>query len=215
MNFNDIARIPGTTLPWIELVPLQADQAATVHRWFDDEKVRPWLDLGGGRQQLQVRELYLLLTGSRSFTRLLRLPGSTEPLGLVCLGDVSNQMGSADIWGVRGCFAQSPGNVSVASFLLMLANGFVDLGREVIGSWVVEGNQFSIAMHQRLGMRETGRQRARHLSGGQRRDRLLFDITRAEFAERFGAVRAESGRCLDDLRSEAAATPSQEEPCHV
>lgn len=215
MSFKDISCIPGTTLPWIELIPLQTDHATTIHLWFADEKVRPWLDLGSGRQQLPVRELYLLLTGSRSFTRLARLPGSTEPLGLVCLGDVSNQMGSADIWGVRGTFAQSPGNVSVAAFLLMLANGFVDLGRTVISSWVVEGNQFSIAMHQRLGMRETGRQRARHFAGGQRRDRLLFDITRAEFAERFGAVRAESGRCMDDLQKAAASSPSQGELCHV
>ncbi len=199
MDTDRIAHIPGTSLPWVELLALGPEHAETVHGWFSDEKVRPWLDLGGGRQQLPKRELFLLLTGARSLTRLVRVPGCSQPFGLVCLGDVTNEMGSADIWGVRGTFAAGPGNVSVAAFLLMLATGFIDRDRAVIGSWIVEGNQFSIAMHERLGLRQTGRQRGRHLCDGLRRDRLLYDITRAEFAERFADVPAESGRSFASL----------------
>ena len=81
----------------------------------------------------------------------------------------------------------------------MLATAFVDLGREVVGSWIVDGNLFSVAMHVKLGFRECGRQRHRHLMNGRHHDRLLFDLTRSEFAARFGAVPAESGRTMDEL----------------
>lgn len=145
-----------------------------------------------------------MLTGSRSHTRLVRIPGSTEIHGLVCLGDVTNLMKSADVWGVRGSYTSGPAQASVAAFLLVLANGFLDLDRQVIGSWIVDGNQFSIVMHQRLGLKETGRQRGRHVSNGLRSDRLLYDITREEFAQRFPHVPSESGRTFATMHTTAS-----------
>jgi RimJ/RimL family protein N-acetyltransferase len=195
--------IPGTNLPLIELCPVPAAQAEMVKRWLDDERARCWLDLDSGRQQMDTRPLFLMLTGPRCHTRLTRMPGSTEYQGLVCLNDCANEMGSAGVWGVRGHYGPTIPNVAVASFLSILANGFLDLGREVIGSWVVEGNQFSVAMHERLGLRQTGRQRARHRMNGRLHDRLLFDITRDEFAERYPQVASESGRSFAALRAGA------------
>jgi len=193
--------IPGTNLPMLEFFPVDALTIDAVAGWVADDKARPWLDLGGGRQAMSARELFLMLTAPRNHARLFREPGGDRPLGLVCLNDAVNQMGSAEVWGVRGSYAGGPRNVSVAAFLLMLATGFVDLDRQVIGSWVVDGNGLSLMMHHRLKLTETGRQRRRHLMNGVLHDRILFDITRDEFAQRFGAVPAESGRTLDSLRS--------------
>ena len=194
--------IAGTTFPLLELFPLGPEHATLVHDWISDDKARPWLDLGSGRQAMNRRDLYLMLTGPRTWARLFRLPGSSVPLGLVCLNDVGNAMGSADVWGVRGSYDMAaPPNTSVAAFLLALANGFIDCERQVIGSWVVDGNALSVGMHRLLGMTETGRQRQRHPMGARRLDRLLFDMTRAEFAARFPDVPGQSGRTL---RGEAA-----------
>jgi RimJ/RimL family protein N-acetyltransferase len=191
------AKIPGTDLPMLELFPMRAEHIDLVASWISDEKARCWLDLGGGRQELPKRNLYLKLTDTRNCTRLFRMPGTQTLLGLVCLNDVTNEMGSADVWGVRGAYASGPANISVAAFLMMLATGFLDLDRHVIASWIVEGNEFSIAMHRRLGLVETGRQRNRHRMNGRQYDRLLFDITRDEFAARFPRVPSESGRTFE------------------
>lgn len=198
-------RIPGTDLPMLEFFPVETQHADLLWTWINDERAKCWLDLGGGRQDLSRRELFLLLTSARNHARLFRVPGREEPIGLICLNDVTNAMGSADVWGVRGAYTGVPANVSVSAFLLALATAFVDLERDVVGSWVVDGNLFSVAMHVKLGFREGGRQRARHRMNGMLHDRLLFDLTRSEFAERFAHVPAESGRCLADLVVDSAS----------
>jgi RimJ/RimL family protein N-acetyltransferase len=208
----DIARIPGTDLPLLRMDPVLPSDMDNVHGWICDEKARVWLDLGGGRQDLDRRELYLLLTSSRNHARLFRAPEGGEALGLSCLTDITNRMGSAEIWGMRGLYARGPRNMAAASMLLMLADGFVDHGRSVIGSWIADGNVFSIGMHERLGMKSMGRQRARHRIGTTCYDRLLFDMTREEFIERYPDVVASSGSTIRRVLEQAT---QQQEPVHA
>ncbi len=207
------AKIPGTDLPLLRMDPVLPSDMENVHSWICDEKARVWLDLGGGRQDLDRRELYLLLTSSRNHARLFRAPEGGEALGLSCLTDVGNRMGSSEIWGMRGLYARGPRNMAAASMLLMLADGFVDHGRSVIGSWIADGNVFSIGMHERLGMRSMGRQRARHRIGTTYYDRLLYDMTREEFTARYPDVAASSGASMRSLAATQAAT--QDEPVHA
>lgn len=188
--------IPGTDLPMLKLLPVTSANIRSVWSWISDKRASAWLDFGGGRRELPERELFMLLTSRRNYARIFTVPDDDRPLGLVCLNDADNLMGSADVWGVRGVYARAPHNVSIAAFLLMLATGFVDLDRKVIGSWIVDGNEFSISMHRRLGLKQMGRARARHQVQGVQRDRLLFDITREEFAATFPQVPGVSGRTL-------------------
>lgn len=203
-SFTDESRIPGTDLPVLELLPIERSHADLVWNWINDPRALCWLDLGGGRQDLSKRELYLMLTSKRNYARVFGVRGQNEPLGVVCLNDVTNVMGSTDVWGVRGTYGGAPANVSVAALLQMLATAFVDLEREVVGSWIVDGNLFSVAMHVKLGFEQGGRQRRRHLMNGSHHDRLLFDLTRDEFAARFGSVPAESGRTMKGLTVDSA-----------
>lgn len=184
------AAIPGMAFPQLELFPIGPEHAALLHGWIVDPKARDWLDLGSGRQSMSERELYMMLTSPRNLARLFRLPGQDTPLGLICLNDVQNKMGCAEVWGVRGVYAGAPQNTAVAAFLQILDYGFRQLNLSVISSWVVDGNQLSLGMHRVLGMTETGRQRQRHVIGSRRHDRVLFDMTRAEFDSRFGASEA-------------------------
>lgn len=204
------ALIPGTSLPCVELHPVDGTHAHIIDGWFRDERARHWLDLGSGRQQMPARELLLMLIGPRCHARLFRLPGSAVFLGLVCLNDFRNEMGSAEVWGLRGFYGRTVPNVTAAAFLSVVAEGFLHLGREVIGSWVVEGNAFSISMLEKLGMRCTGRQRARHRINGRLHDRLLFDVTRQEFAAAYPLIASASqlgavGRTLAPVARERQA----------
>jgi RimJ/RimL family protein N-acetyltransferase len=190
---SDDRLIPGTRLPMFEATPVRVEHAEQIWDWMNDEKARIWFDLGSGRQSMSKRDLYLLLTSPRNYARLFRKPNSTPALGLVCLNDMQNLMGSADIWGIRGVYDATTRNAAAASFLLTIATGFLDLGRTVIGSWIAEGNNISIGMHRRLGFVETGRMRARHVVNGVAYDRLLFDMTRDEFIARYPDVPSEQG----------------------
>lgn len=190
---QEVEMFPGTDLPAVNLSPVRSSDIGAIHQWIDDDKARCWLDMGGGRQTLSKIQLHTMLTSARTCARLIHYQDG-GPVGLVCLNDADNLMGTADIWGVRGAYDGGPSNVAVAAFLAMLATGFLDLNREVIGSWVVEGNYLSLLMHQRLGMTEVGRPRGRHVIGTKRLDRILFDMTLAEFGEKFPDVPSESGQ---------------------
>lgn len=187
-------RIPGTEFPMLELVPLQPSHAGLLHAWVSDPKARDWLDFGGGRQEISKRELFLMVTSARNHARLYRLPGTQAPLGLICLNDATNLMGTAQAWVIRGVYAHAPLNVTASACILAVATGFLDLGRHVIGSWVVANNYLSIAMHQKIGCTRSGVARQAHRVHGRCHDRLLFDITLEEFARRYPDVPSESGR---------------------
>lgn len=194
------SQIPGTQLPMVDLRPIHTEHAEILHAWITDQRTKCWLDFGGGRRDISKRDLFLMVTSARNHARLFTLPGADRPLGLICLNDATNLTGSAEAWCVRGVYEDGPLNVTASAALLALASGFIDLDRQVIGAWVVDCNYLSIAMHVKLGLKQTGRMRNRHLVHGRRRDRLLFDMTRNEFAERYPDVPAESGRTMRQLQ---------------
>lgn len=180
--------IPGTSLPAVDLHHVEGRHAEMISEWIAHRRTKKWLDLGNGRQEMGARELLLMLIGQRCYARLFTLPGSTEYLGLVCLNDYRNEMGSAEVWGLRGSYKTKLPNVTPAAFLSIVADGFLKFNRTVINAWAVDGNELSIQMIQRLGMRAMGRQRSRHVTDGNTFDRLLFDITASEFTALYPSI---------------------------
>lgn len=191
--------IAGTDLPRVAFSPVGAEHADMLHAWLGDERVNCWLDFGGGRQQLSKLALYALLTSKRNLARLFHPAQDPTPIGLICMTDIDNPMGSSEVWGMRGLYGTAPKHIATSAMLTALATGFLDQGREVMGSWLVDGNAPSLLIHRKLGLTETGRLRARHRINGRLHDRVLFDITRAEFAQRFPDVPSESGRTCRSL----------------
>lgn len=193
-NTPSTALLPGTELPFVELSAMGAEDFDSVARWIGAERARVWLDLGSGRQELPRRQLYMMLIGQHSHARLFRLPNEPRPLGLVALRDVNDLMGSAEAWVIRDLSVPSPRNVSAAACVRIFANGFLDLNRHLIHSWHVDCNRTSLRLHELVGMRRAGTLRQRHLIGGQRRDRWLYDMTRDEFGQRYPDVPSERGQ---------------------
>lgn len=204
--------IPGTDLPRVVLKTVGHEDIDTVHEWLSNQRVHCWLDFGGGRQQLSRLAVGSMLTSKRNRGLLFYAPDSTVPIGIVCLTDIDNAMGSAEIWGVRGHFGPAPKNITTSALLAAMATGFLEHGREAIGTWLVDGNVASVGVHAKLGMTQTGRQRGRHRMGAELRDRILFDMLRHEFIARFPDAPAASGVTCRSLGwvDSAAACPRAE-----
>lgn len=191
--------IDGTEVPYVELFPVAAEHADLLSAWVSHDEARPWLDLGGGRQELPTRQLYMMLTGPRTHTRLFRLPGEDRPRGLVALLNANDAMGGAELWTVRDLTIPRPRRGLVEGAILRLfATAFLELDRHVIGAWIVETNARSHKLTDGVGMRRCGVQRARHVIDGQRLDRVLYDITRDEFAQAWPTVPSENGHRFAD-----------------
>ncbi|WP_224360669.1 GNAT family N-acetyltransferase [Hyalangium versicolor] len=195
MRINELPRLPGTTWPRVELLPFGPQHLDMVWEWMNPPQVRCWLDFGGGRQDLSKRQLYLMLSNSHVCARLFQLPGDSRPLGLVCMNNIDDLMGSMDVWIVRDLSVMRPIRNSVTSAgARILATGFLDFGRQIATTWVVASNRASIYLHDIIGMRHSGTQRSRHVIDGRRHDRWLYDMTLAEFGQLYPDVPSEQGR---------------------
>ena len=190
--------IPGTGYPKVQFTAVQAKDIDMIAGWMENEKIHQWLDMGGGRQLISKMQLHSMLMSQRTCARLFGVPGGL-PIGLICIHDIDNLMGSADMWGLRGVYAKGPSNVATAAALVGLATGYLDYGREVMRTWVVDGNHRSLLIHRKLGLREVGKARSCHVMNGKRYDRYLFDMTRDEFANLYPEVPSESGKTFRAL----------------
>ncbi len=195
---NNKGYIPGTTFPSVQFNTIRAQDIDMIAGWMEDKKIHQWLDMGGGRQVVSKMQLHSMLMSQRTHARLFGMPGSLS-IGLICINDVDNLMGTADMWGLRGVYEKGPSNIATAAALVGLATGFIDFKREVMRTWVVDGNHRSLLIHRKLGLREVGKARSCHVMDGKRYDRHLFDMTRDEFANLYPDVPSESGTTFRTL----------------
>lgn len=191
-------QLPGTVLPLVNLAKVTPTDIYLLNSWLSNERIYRWLDMGAGRQSLSILQLQSLMMSPRTYARLASVPGKPA-FGLVCLNDAQNLMGTAELWYVRGGHAGEPADVMLSAILSVLASGFFDLQRVVIGAWVTDNNQPSLQIQQRIGMQQIGRQRGRHVIDGQRHDRILFDMTCEEFGQHYPLTTSERGHSYESL----------------
>ena len=102
--------------------------------------------------------------------------------------NVNNAFGNAMLWGVRARL-RPPTKVRTRNVLLeVLKHGFKAHGLHSVHAWVVDCNRVSSMLMRSIGMTEMGRMRQCHLLDGVPHDRLLFDITQADFAAQAQAL---------------------------
>jgi hypothetical protein len=195
MSTQQVPSLPGTKFPWVETLPVGPDHLDTVWGWMTPPSVRCWLDFGGGRQELPKRQLYMMLTSPRVCARLFRLPGDTQPLGIVCLNNIDDLMDAMDVWVVRDVSVRRTVRNDVAGAIVsVMATGFLDYGRQIANSWVVASHRASIYLHKVVGMKRSGIQRSRHVMEGRRYDRWTYDMTLSDFGALYPDVLSEQGR---------------------
>lgn len=173
-----------------DMRPLDDETLPVVADWLANPLNYKWLDFGLGRQSLGVTALKIMRNSQSHYIRVIHEEGG-RPVGIFGLHNVDNPFGNAMLWGVRARL-RPPTQVRTRNVLLkVLRHGFEAHGLHSVHAWVVDRNTPSAMLMRSIGMTEMGRMRQCHLIDGVPRDRLLFDITRADFEAQCAAPEPE------------------------
>ncbi len=174
------------------LIPYSNTHTKKVCEWFRRESIVKWLDMGLGKQNLTDLELHILFCNPNNKVFLYG-PEKSRLVGLMSLNGYTHEMGLGEVWGLRG--EKGGGrNLTVSAFLRTIATGFLDFDREVISTWVAEPNILSHRVHDKCGFRSTGRLRSAHVLENKRCDRILYDVTKQEFAAIYPNIQSLNGK---------------------
>jgi RimJ/RimL family protein N-acetyltransferase len=164
----------------MRLLPLEPGAVARSAAWLARRENHQWLDFGPSGPILTAPVLALMNRRPQHRLRLYTADDADVPIGLVALSDISATHGTANLWYVLGEKAFGGRGYTTRAVAGMLILGFGELGLHSVQAWAVEANGPSIAVLERNGFRRVGRLRECHTVGGQRYDRVLFDLLRAE-----------------------------------
>jgi len=159
-----------------QLSKLDGKWLATAAEWLAAEENYRWLDFGGDVQILTPMMLQVMARRDIHCLRLFAPAGSTRPIGIVGLSNITAFFKTATLWYVLGDKTYAASGYTTRAALQLLDHGFRCLGLQAIGAWAVDGNVASIRVLEKTGFRPVGRQRRCHRLGDRYVDRLLFDL---------------------------------------
>jgi hypothetical protein len=147
---------------------------------MEDPAIHKWLDFTAGRQILSATALMVM---AKSPTNIVRAVHDAEgvPYAVVALSNVSTTFRSGMLWAFRSLERPRRGIRAAAWYRGIIEVGFREYELQSIYTAIVDINVPSIRAAEGAGMLQVGRQRLAHPIDGAFRDRLLFDITAAEF----------------------------------
>ena len=188
----------GKSIPFVEIKKVNERDCQSLSSWILDDRVARWMDFGNGKQNISSLQLSMMLMSKRNDARLFNIPYEKEALGITCLMAIDNQMGSSEIWVARNHLNRNKRNpvyqhATASAVIQTLANAFLDYNLKVVSSWAVECNYHSHNLHETVGMRKAGTLRSHHLIGSKRYDRILYDMTYADFGELYPNIVSQAG----------------------
>jgi RimJ/RimL family protein N-acetyltransferase len=160
----------------------------TIAGWLASPRIAGWLDFGTERPLTAVALKYAIAQGSmRLFTYA---PADADaPIGVVGLSSIHARFRTALLWYALGEPRFAGRGLTGRAAAEVVRIGFQELELRAINAWVVDGNEASVRILEKIGFARIGRQRQCHRIEGRRRDRLLFDIVSSEFERRHGEGR--------------------------
>lgn len=174
--------LPTQNTVRFRLVEIEPGDAKAIENWLLDPSIHQWMDFGGGRQTLSAIAIMVLGRSRSHFVRLIK-DSEGSPFAVVGLQHIDGQFKNSMLWYFRSDKTRKNGIKASEFTWAAVDHGFRTLGLQSIHAWVAENNVPSIALLKRLHFRETGRMRLAHRIDDVPCDRILFDITRAEFDE--------------------------------
>ena len=162
----------------------------TIAGWLALPRVAKWLDFSTERPLTAVALKYAIAQGSqRLYTYTPADAEGDAPIGVVGLSSIHPRFRTALLWYALGEQRFAGRGLTGRAAAEVVRIGFEELDLRAINAWVVDGNEPSVRILERIGFRRIGRQRQCHHIDGQRRDRLLFDIVPSDLARRHGKSR--------------------------
>jgi RimJ/RimL family protein N-acetyltransferase len=176
--------------PRLEIVPgeqiflghVLREDIPTYARWFADLEVTTYLGAPGMSFTLENEQEWfdsLAKEQKKIFSIVVRESG--QMIGNVAFNsiDMRKQVGELGITiGDKAAWGQGYGSEAVR---LMCDYGFTFLSLHTIYLWLSAFNERGRHAYLKAGFNEAGRIRAAELFNGERYDRILMDITRADF----------------------------------
>jgi RimJ/RimL family protein N-acetyltransferase len=167
----------------MKLLPIDRPELfQLVAGWLALKENYQWLDFGDGRQQVTPEWLKIMTQRGNQVLRVFTADDDHTPIGVVGLSNVNPHFKTASFWVLLGDKAYSRQGYATRATSKMLSLGFVELGLQVINTWIVEHNP-STGVAYAVKFRPIGRQRRCHYIDGRAHDRLLFDILASEHEE--------------------------------
>ena len=149
--------------------------------WMEDPAVHGWFDFGQGRQQLSAVALNVMARSPQNCMRIFGERSSDAALGVVVLSDVLHPFGTASFWVVRDRHRSAYPGITADATRALMHEGFNRFARSTINAWVVETNERSLRLLQRVGFQVYGVQRASHRMDGRVLDRVHLELLPERF----------------------------------
>lgn len=157
------------------------EDLSQVRTWMEDPAVHGWFDFGQGRQKVSTVALSMMSRSPQYCMKVFGEQGSPSPLGIVVLSEVLHPFGTAHFWVVRDRHQSSYPGITADATRALLHEGFGRLGRCSINAWIVETNQRSLRLLQRVGFQVYGIQQACHRMDGQLLGRIHLELLPERF----------------------------------
>jgi RimJ/RimL family protein N-acetyltransferase len=166
----------------MKLLPVEDCHIPLICKWLSKSRCE-WLDFGEIKEFTPLALKVIMRKKDDVYRLFTTEEDPSQPIGIVALHNVHTRYKTASSWVVLGKPKFSKYGHSYRACIEILKIAFSELGLESVNVWVVDGNRGSIRLLNIMGFHYVGRQRRCHLIHGKWRDRLLFDLLAAEFAE--------------------------------
>lgn len=147
-----------------------------VSAWMEDPAVHRWFDFGQGRQQVSATALSIMARSPNYCMRIFSEPDRDDAGGVVVLSEVLHPFESAHFWVIRQPHRPARPGLTAAATRALLQTGFGRLGRRTVNAWVVESNERSLRLLDRVGFERIGLQRECHRVDGQLQGRVHLEL---------------------------------------
>jgi RimJ/RimL family protein N-acetyltransferase len=153
---------------------LQPDDHEIVAAWLSRPGINRWLSSGWRGKVVGARALTVAAMNPRNRFLLIRYDGT--PVGLVALGDIDTVDGSALIWYLLGRDDLGAKGLVTEGVRQVIQFGFQELGLRTLSASVVQPNEASRRVLEKVGFRLVGTLRQGLVLDKRPVDRVIYDL---------------------------------------
>lgn len=172
-------QVPGSGIV-ISLIPIAPEHFSLVAAWLSNPEINRWLIAEWRGRTVDPSILAMVVRSRKNVLRVALHDG--RPCAITGLYDIEPADRCAAIWGLMGDRTLEGKGVMSRALAAMCREGFDHLHLNNIYGWIMECNERSRRLAERVGFREIGRMRGAAVFEGRTVDRVYVDLTPADLA---------------------------------
>ena len=159
--------------------PAAVEDCEAMAGWLSQPDVNRWLGSEWRGAAVDARRLAFALKDKQ--TRVFVVLAGSSPCGLVVISNLDAGDGVGLLWYAMGDSRFGRQGVMTRAVARVLDVAFAELGLNALQAWIHPDNIASLRVLEKAGFRAAGRLRDATVFGGVRADRLMFDVTLADW----------------------------------